>query len=145
MGKTARNMSPERLLALVLRLTGAVTMLAVFAVFLPRPWMERIHEAAGLGRMPDGIVVDYLARSLSLFYAMYGGILWLVAGDVRRYERLIAYFAIFSIAGPIVIAANTLRLGFPLWWTAGEFAFPFAFGTAVLILQAAMRREIAGR
>ena len=81
----------ERVLVFVLRATGIVTGFAVFAVFLPRPWMATIHEWMGLRKLPEGRIVEYLARSLSAFYAMLGGLCLFVARDPRRYAGVITY------------------------------------------------------
>ena len=37
--------------------------------------MAACHEAMGLGPFPDAPIVEYLARSVSAYYAMLGGLL----------------------------------------------------------------------
>jgi len=74
----------ERRLVVVLRITAVITGTALFAVLLPRPWMAAIHRRVGLGVFPEGAIIVYLSRSLSAFYALYGGLTWLVSTDVRR-------------------------------------------------------------
>ncbi len=59
--------NPERVLKLILQINGAVMATALVAVFLPQDWMAAIHQWLGLGKFPEGIIVDYLARSLSAF------------------------------------------------------------------------------
>ena len=137
-------MRSDKLLSILLKLTALVTGMALFFVFVPRSWMAAIHERAGLGTLPDAIIVDYMARALSAFYAMHGGAMWLASTDVRRYAPLITYFAVVSIAFPAVQLANNLRIGFPLYWSIPEFVYPFLLGILILVLQAKARRESPG-
>lgn len=58
-------MTPDvsaRLLVFLLRLAGAITVTAFFAIFLPVEWMASSHRWLGLGEFPRAPVVDYLAR-----------------------------------------------------------------------------------
>jgi len=126
---------PETLLKCVLRVVGAVCLLAVFAVLMPRRWMAVAHEWAGLGEFPDGPIAEYLARSLSAFYAFYGGLLVLTSVDVRRHAWVIAYLAVAGLFFSVIILVVDLALGFPLYWSLGEGPFVFLFSACVLALQ----------
>lgn len=53
---------------------GGLACTAVFAVFLPTAWMAAIRGWLGLGEFPDAAVTQYLTRSVSVFYAMLGGL-----------------------------------------------------------------------
>ncbi len=75
----------ERTLVLLLYVSGGVMLLAVFAIFLPTEWMATTHRWLGLGEFPASPLVDYLTRSISALYAIYGGLLVLLARDVRRF------------------------------------------------------------
>src|SRR5262249_61889667 len=69
----ALSMAPvERALALLLRLEGAVLLLALPFVFLPTAWMAAAHVWLGLGPFPDSPLTEYLTRSLSGLYALWG-------------------------------------------------------------------------
>ena len=129
----------ERALMAILRVFGATGMLATVAVFMPRAWMAACHAWLGLGAFPEGPIVEYLARSLSALYAMVGGLAWLVAGDVRRYERVVTYVAVVLVAFGAVISAVDLRLGMPLYWTLGEGPPTVLLGAVMLALQARAR------
>jgi len=129
-------MNADRTLVLVLRVTGAVMVLAVIPVFMPLSWMAACHEGAGLGPMPTGAIVEYLARSVSAFYALMGGLLWLVAGRARRYADVIAYLAFIFVVFGVVILVIDIRLGLPLWWILLEGPPIAIIGLAVLMLQA---------
>ena len=128
-------MNPDRLLKLILQINGGVMATALIAVFLSHDQMGAIHEWLGLGDFPEGIIVDYLARSLSAFYAIMGILYLVLARDVRAHASVITFTALASIcfgAGSIVIG---LQLGFPTWWTWGEGPFIILYGVAILWLQ----------
>ena len=59
--------SRNRLLRWLLVACGVMTLLALPAVFLPQAAMDAIHRSLGLGPLPEGPIVLYLARSLSAF------------------------------------------------------------------------------
>jgi len=126
---------PERYLKILLRVMAVVTGSAAFAVIMPRVWMDAVHRWIGLGPLPEGVIVDYLARSLSAFYVFLGGLQWIVSCDVRRYRNVIAYLAWAAILFSIVVTVIDLQLGLPLCWTLGEGPPTLALGVIVLVLQ----------
>lgn len=127
------------MLRALLRIYGTVAGLAIFAVFMPRSWMAATHEMIGLGKFPDGALVDYLARSVSALYAFHGGLLWLLARDVRRYETIITYVAAVGIAFSIFVLALDVSLGLPVWWILGEGPSVLVISLIVLALLAKER------
>jgi hypothetical protein len=130
----------ERTLKLLLRAAGAVCLLAVVAVVMPRRWMAVSHQWLGLGTLPEGPIVEYLARSLSALYALLGGLMILVAGDVRRYAPVIAYVgATHILMGDVVLAVGLLA-ALPWYWTACEGPAGAGFGVLVLLLLPAARK-----
>lgn len=131
----------ERTLRTLLRVYGAVAGLAIFAVFMPRAWMAAAHAAIGLGRFPDGVIVKYLARSVSALYAFHGGLLWLLAGDARRYAAVIAYVAVVGVAFSLFILALDARLGLPIWWMLGEGPCVLVISVVILALLARTRAQ----
>jgi len=130
-----------RTLGILCRMIGAVSLLATLAVFMPVSWMGWCHERLGLGPLPEGPVVEYLARSVSAFYALFGAMLWIVGGDVRRYGPTIACLAWFMIVFGVVITGVDVSLDLPVWWTVLEGPPLVALGGAMLVLQARVRRE----
>ena len=64
-----------------LRLVGAFSLLALPCALMPFSWMDATHRWLGLGTLPSEPIVAYLARSLSLFYALLGGLLWVASFD----------------------------------------------------------------
>ena len=122
----------ERLLKMLLIGTGVVCGSAIVPLFMPREWMAIGHEWLGMGRFPDPPVAEYLARLTSGLYAFYGGLVLLLARDVRRYSALITYQAI------AIAALATVGLfygGMPRFWLLGDFASAGGMCAATLLLQ----------
>jgi hypothetical protein len=124
----------ERALVALLRLGGLLTGLAVFAVFLPADWMAATHEWLGLGVYPVAPITDYLARSLSAFYAAHGALLFVVASDVRRFRPLVLYCGGFGLVVGTLVLGIDLHADLPLWWTLVEGPWIVAIGGLILAL-----------
>ena len=118
----------------LLRLLGGMTLLALPFVFIPTPWMAAIHEWLGLGSFPRGPITEYLARSLSAFYAGGGMLALLFSTNVSRYRP-----AILLLSGAIVALAPVLlwidlKAGMPADWTWSEGPLALPLGVAMLWL-----------
>ena len=125
----------ERMLRILLRLMALGELSAFFAIFLPHAWMGRTHEWLGMGAFPEAPVVDYLARTLSALYVFHGGVLWIVAGDLRRYLALLTWVIYTGIAFGVLVTVAGMQAGFPLWWTFGEGPFLVVLSVLFLLLQ----------
>jgi len=124
----------ERLLKLFLRIVGTASLLAAAAVMMPYAWMDAIHEWIGMGRLPGDPIVGYLARSTSAFYALLGGLLWVVSFDLQRHRLVLHYLgAAIIVFGGVLFAVDLLE-GMPLFWSLCEGPFNVAFGIVVLCL-----------
>lgn len=117
-----------------LRLLGLMTVAALGAVFLPTAWMAAAHSWLGLGAFPESPLTDYLARSLSLFYALIGVLLLMMAGDVERFRPLIVYAGRGSIAAGAIMLWIDLHAGMPFWWTWHEGPAAALCGIVILWL-----------
>src|SRR5262245_7319570 len=127
-------MNQERLLVWLLRLCGAVEILAFIAVVMPRSWMEISHAWLGLGAMPDGPVLMFMIRQASYTYGVHGLSLWLIATDVKRFRPFVVFNGIaFLLAAPVFLLID-LTSGIPWWWAAGDPASCGLFGAVLLIL-----------
>ena len=113
-------MNKEGIQKVVLRLAGAIEILAFLAVVMPRSWMELSHEWLGLGQMPHGPVLMFLIRQASYTYGMHGISLWVLAVDVKRFRPLIILNGIAYLLAAPVFAAIDYTTGMPLWWTIGD-------------------------
>jgi hypothetical protein len=128
------NEHRQHLQAWLLRLAGAVEVLAFIAVVMPRPWMEASHAWLGLGEMPGGAVIMFMIRQASYVYGMHGVSLWVLAADVRRFRPLVVLNGVsFLLAAPVFFVIDSTS-GLPLWWTAADTLGCGAFGAALLWL-----------
>ena len=98
----------------LLRLIGLSAILAIFAVVMPFSWMRGIHECLGLGEMPEGPIVEYLARSLSALYALVGFVFWYVSYRVEEYLGFVRLLGIrFLVFGIVLLFGLILVLHIP--------------------------------
>jgi hypothetical protein len=114
--------------------------LAVVAVFLPTAWMAAVNDWAGLAPLPRTPLVEYLTRSLSALYAVYGSLMWVTSSDVARYAGVVTYMGGAGIALGIVLAGIDVAAGMPAGWTALDALSPSCGGAIVLLLQRQARR-----
>lgn len=115
-----------------LRISGCVSGLAVFAVVMPYCWMNAIHQWLGMGKLPDEPIVGYLARSTSAFYALLGGLLWVVSFHLRRNRLVLRYLGIAMVLFGIALFGVDLVEGMPLFWKVCEGPINIAFGIVIL-------------
>jgi hypothetical protein len=113
-------MNYRRAQAIVLRLVGAVEVLAFGAVVMPRAWMDALHAALGLGTLPVSPVVDSVLRQVSFSYGLHGIALFVIAHDVVRFRPLVILSAIgYFLAAPTFFIIDFI-LGMPWTWIAGN-------------------------
>src|SRR5215204_6041499 len=113
-------MDRQRLQAWLLRLAGAVEILAFISVVMPRAWMETAHTWLGLGEMPGGPLLIFMIRQASYSYGMHGISLWVIASNVERFRQLVILNGIaFLLAGPVFFLIDYTS-GMPLWWTVED-------------------------
>ena len=124
-------MTKTKLLVILLRIIGASGLFASLAVFMPMSWMAGIHDRLGLGEMPASPVVAYLARSVAVFYALFGALLLVLAGDIERYRPAVRFLGVMIAALGVVLAGVDLSAPMPWWWTVAEG--PPTIGMGLLI------------
>ncbi len=131
MNNDTRSLS-ERILCFLLRYIGGVSMLALVAVCMPYSWMDATHRWLGMGPLPPNPVVGYLARSLSLFYALLGGLLVRLSFNPRRFRHLLLCLG----AGFVVFGAVMWRVdfaeGLPPFWRYSEGPIDILYGALIL-------------
>ncbi len=110
----------ERWLILLLRGVAVITWLAFLAAVMPEKWIVEISEELGFDPFPHSPLTFYLARNLSLLYGMVGAGLWLITFDFDRYQPLIKYFALGTIAFGALQLVVDFQASMPIWWTLGE-------------------------
>lgn len=124
----------DKALVLLLRLVGVPALFALVAVVMPTSWMAATHRWLGLGEMPAGPVVEYLARSVSAFYALVGALCLVVASDLDRYRPLVRFLGVAFALMSVVLLGVDLAAGMPWWWTASEGPGGVVFGALVFVL-----------
>lgn len=128
------DVSDHRTLIFLLRAGGALSCTAIFVTFMPTTWIAATHEWLGLGNFPDAPITQYLARTISAIYAMFGALIIFVSTDVRRYAALIRFFAFAMMAfGVLIIGIDTMG-GMPAYWTFCEGPSTCVIGVVILVL-----------
>jgi len=131
----------ERLLRLFLRVIGSAALLAVFFVFMPYSWLNAVHKGLGMEDLPDERVVGYLVRSTSAFYALSGGLFWVLSFDLRRYRLALCYVGAATLFLGLVLFGVDMFEGMPLWWCFVEGPVDAAFGIMILCLACRVGRR----
>jgi hypothetical protein len=108
----------RRILVLLLRVAGVVTVTAFLAMFLPVEWMAATHRWLGMGEFPRSPVVDYLKRS--------------VARDPERYATIVRYLGVMNVLLGAFLVVIDLHAAMPVWWTLGEGPPIIVFGALIL-------------
>lgn len=127
-------MTRERLLVVLLRVSGSGLMLAFLAMLLPVDWMAAAHPRLGLGPFPRTPIVDYLTRSVAALYGFHGVFVWIVSFDPERYRVFVRFVAVMDIVFGAMIIAIDLHAGMPAVWTALEGPSVMAMGVAIAAL-----------
>lgn len=124
----------QLLLSWLLRLAGAIEVLAFVSVAMPRSWMEASHAWLGLGEMPGGPIIMFMIRQASYTYGMHGISLWILASDLDRFRPIVMLNGIsFLLAAPVFFVIDHTS-GLPLWWTIADASACAFFGAAILWL-----------
>jgi hypothetical protein len=131
----------DKALVILLRLLGVSALFALVAVCMPFSWMAATHRWLGLGEMPTAPVVEYLARSLSAFYAFFGAVCLLAASDLERYRPLVRFLGAASILMGLVYLGIDLAAGMPWWWIASEGPGTVVFGALLFFLAGSNQRK----
>jgi hypothetical protein len=124
----------EYLLKLLLRIIGTAALFALVAVVMPYSWMNAIHKRLGMGELPAEPIVGYLARSTSGFYALLGGLFWLVSFDLHRHSLVLCYLGIVIVIFGAALFIIDLVEGMPLYWSLTEGPINVTFGVVIFVL-----------
>jgi hypothetical protein len=116
-----------------LRIIGTSALTALVFVAAPYSWMDGIHQWLGLGKLPSEPVVGYLARSTSAFYALQGGLMWLISFDLRRYRPVLLYVGAATMFFGLALGIVDRAVGLPRWWWLWEGLGDGFFGLFILV------------
>jgi hypothetical protein len=121
----------ESFLRFVLRWAGSMSLLALVAVVMPYAWMDAAHRWLGLGRLPSEPVVGYLARSVSAFYALLGGLLWVLSFDLARHRLALCYLGVAMILFGAALIGIDWSEGLPWFWKTWEGPWVMLIGAGI--------------
>ena len=124
----------EYFFKLFLRIIGSAALFAIVAVVMPYSWMNAINKWLGMGELPAEPIVGYLARSTSAFYALLGGLFWVISFDLHRHRLVLCYLGIVIVIFGAALFIIDLLEGMLLSWSFTEGPFNITFGVVVLIL-----------
>lgn len=127
-------MVQQRLLVVLLRVAGGITLMAFLAMLLPADWMAATHRALGMGELPRAPVVDYLARSIAALYGFHGVLLLLVSRDPVQHRSIVRYLGWMNLLFGMFMVFIDLHAGMPGLWTLAEGPPIALFGVVVLYL-----------
>lgn len=125
-------MTRDRFLVLFLRIVGTVSGSAALCAVMPLSAMDAVHRALGMGPLPSGPIVEYLARSTSAFYALLGALLWAASCDLPRYRPLLRLLGFGLLALAALLLWTDLKAGLPAFWQAGEGPIDALFGVILV-------------
>ena len=120
---------------------GLLDVVALLAVLMPRSLMDLVHQSSGLGPLPEGPIVGYLARTSSLLYGVHGAVILFVATDVRRYAPLVRFLARLAVVQGVTILAIDWFEQLPGWWQAIEGVCLIGIGIGVMAVQKQSERR----
>ncbi len=124
----------DKALIILLHIIGVSSLFALVAVLMPMSWMVSTHRWLGLGEMPSDPVVEYLARCVSVFYALVGVLCLGLAADPQRYRPLVVLLGVLVAVFGIVLIGIDLVAHMPCWWALSEGPTAIVFGILMAVL-----------
>ncbi|MDH3743495.1 MAG: hypothetical protein OES47_00160, partial [Acidobacteriota bacterium] len=95
----------EKVLKRLLLFLGVTATLAVVPMVMPFTWMQIGNDWLGLGPLENTPLIQYLTRSLSAVYALFGVLTIYLALDVRYHRRLLAVIGWLTAALGVALTA----------------------------------------
>jgi hypothetical protein len=133
----------EKALAILLRASAVLLLVALIPAVMPFAWMDKIHHNLGLGSLPDMPIMGYLTRSVSALYALHGGLILFLSMDVRRFLPVIECLAVLGIVFGIGMLVLDWAVGLPPAWILGEGPFVAALAGVLLWLTRRIKANAA--
>jgi hypothetical protein len=124
----------EKVLVVLLRVSGVILLTALIPAVMPFAWMDLIHRQLGMGTLPDVPIVGYLTRSLSALYALHGVLVFYVSLDVRRYLPVVKCLGAVGVVFGAGMLVLDVSVGMPLPWVLGEGPLVVVLGGVLLWL-----------
>jgi len=129
-----RPNTAAKLLSWLMIVVGGMAMLAIVPVIMPTAWMEATNDWVGLGPFHRSPLMEYLTRSLSLFYVLFGTLTIYLGLDVRRYLSLITLIGWLTIVLGVGLTGIDFAIGMPASWSWSEGPPTIVIGLFILWL-----------
>ncbi len=110
----------ETILKWLLIVLGALAALAVIPIVMPFAWMQAGNTWLGLEPLERTPLAQYMTRSLSALYALFGALMIYLGLNVWSYHHLIVFFGFLTAILGVVLTGIDLAAGLPASWTWGE-------------------------
>ncbi|MFQ5527503.1 MAG: hypothetical protein ACE5GX_14720 [Thermoanaerobaculia bacterium] len=110
----------EKVLTWLLRILGVLTLTAMVPMVMPTDWMASTNDWLGLDPFHRSPLTEYLTRSLSAVYALFGALTLYVSRDVRRYADFIGFSAILMMVLGVLFTVLDFWAGMPASWSWTE-------------------------
>ncbi|MFQ5350126.1 MAG: hypothetical protein ACE5EG_06770 [Thermoanaerobaculia bacterium] len=115
-----RSETAERVLKWLFIALGGLAATAVVPMTMPFAWMQAVNDAIGLEPLVDTPLAQYLTRSLSAVYALFGVMTIYIGLDVRSYRRLIVLIGWLTGLLGLALTVIDFAVGMPASWSWGE-------------------------
>lgn len=115
-----RPETAQRLLTWLLYIMGGMMAFAFVPVVMPTAWMAEIADWLGVGPLPRTPLTEYLTRSLSAIYAVFGLLTLYLARHAARYLDLIIVVGWLTITLGVMLTVLDFGIGMPPSWSWGE-------------------------
>lgn len=107
-------------------LVALVQGCAVFAVVMPRSWMDASASLMKVDQLGDSPLAGYLARLASALYALHGSTLGIIAWYLPSSLFMVKPIGVATICFGLLMYWIDLAEGMPAYWSAVE-------GTALVL------------
>ena len=139
-----RAETAEKVLKWLLVILGGMAATAIVPLAMPFAWMQGVNDALGLAPLADTPLTQYLTRSLSGIYALFGVMTIYIGLDVRRYRRLIVVIGFLTFLLGLALTIIDFAVGMPPSWSWGEGPPTVLLAWAMIWLARRVRRARAG-
>jgi hypothetical protein len=115
-----QQQTARRVLAWLLYGVGGMMSVAFLAVVMPTSAMASIADWLGVGPLHRSPLTEYLTRSLSAMYGVFGLLHLYLARDVVRHLNTIAVLGWLTVLAGVIQTAIDFAAGMPPLWSWGE-------------------------
>jgi hypothetical protein len=115
-----QQQTARRLLAWLLYVLGGMMSVAFVAVVMPTSWMVAIADWLEVGPLQRSPLTEYLTRSLSTMYGVFGVLHLYLARDVVRYLDVIVVIGWLTVLAGVIVTVVDFAAGMPPFWSWTE-------------------------